>query len=258
MRFRSLLPPAAAAALVASLASAAPALASPSFHVATGPRGATASPANRGATQHSPYFAGYVFPVHNSKLNERATFVVPSVKCGKRDQAVEPSVAMDDVVSKATTSSGLFVACHKSKALYIPVLVLNGVETNYKMKVHAGDKVALYASENVTKGIVTFTDLTTKGKKTKTGAGVGSDEVEFPSFGDLAVFEGTSMKPLGVPNFGKIGFSGAKLLGQGIGSYPAAIRVRFDRYNSTDTVLQIHTGGLSSSGLSFKTVFKHS
>lgn len=257
MRPRSLLASAAAAALVASLASAAPAFAS-TFRAGPALRSVSASPAQRGATQHSQFFAGYVFPVHNPKLSERATIFVPSVKCGKRDQAVEPSVAMDDVASKATTSSGLFVACHKGKALYIPVLVLDGVETNYKMKVHAGDKVAFSATEGPTKGTVTFTDLTTKAKKTKTSAGVGSDQLEFPSFGDLAVFEGTSMKPLGVPDFGKLDFSGAKLLGQGIGKYPAKTRLRFDRYNSTDTVLQIHTGGLSSDGLSFKTLFKHS
>lgn len=254
MRLRSLL----AAAFIGSLASPAAAFASSTFRPGAAPRAVSASPASRGATHHSSNFAGYVIAGSNSNLNARATIVVPGVKCGKRDQAVGPSVGMDDVVSKAITAADLFVACSQGKALFVPALVLNGVETNYKLKVHPGDKVALYASETATKGTVTFTDLTTKAKKTKTGPGVGTDGVEFPWIGDVAVFKGTSTKPLGVPNFGTIGFTGAKVLGKALGGYPHKALVRFDRYNSKNTILQIHTTGLSSSGLSFKTLFKHS
>jgi hypothetical protein len=258
VRYRALLASSAAAALVASLASAAPAFASTTFRAGAAPRGVSASPASGGVTQHSPLFAGYIFPEPNNTLNERATFAVPTMKCGKRDQGVGPSVGMNEQTSGAPTSVALLLVCHKGKPLYFAALTLNGTETNYKVKAHAGDKIALFASENFSKGKVTLSDLTTKVKKSLTNSGTGGDAVTDPWVGDTPVFKGTSSRPLGVPNFGQIDFTGAKIFGQAVGKYPHNLLERFDRYNASDTTLQIHTSGFSNGGLSFKTLFKHS
>ncbi len=201
-------------------------------------------------------FAGWLIAASHPNLNAQARLVVPSVKCAKRDQGVDPSVGMNEASSGAATSAALLIFCQKGKAQRFAALTLNGTEKNYKIKVHPGDKVALDASESSTKGTVTVNDLSSKQKRTLTNAGTGGPKVAYPWIGDVAVFKGSSTRPLGVPSFGTIDFSGAKILNQALGDYPHGALKRFDRYNSTDTIPEIHTGAVS--GGSFKTIFKHS
>ncbi|HEY3945126.1 MAG TPA: hypothetical protein VGL78_07870, partial [Solirubrobacteraceae bacterium] len=89
--------------------------------------------------------------------------------------------------------------------------------------------------------------------KSKTSAGYSSF-VANPWVGD--VVWRTKSGAQGVPDFGKIHFRTATLNGTPFGSLTP--QVRFNRYNSSKTTLQIQTGGYGPSMQAFGTTFKHS
>jgi hypothetical protein len=183
---------------------------------------------------------------------------VPALKCTTATRAILASVGMFAGSDTNFSAAELFVGCSAGKPTFFPKLTINDTAANFKKaKAHPGDRVVLKATEGASKTVVTVNDTTTKLKKTLTGAGVsGGGKVGFPWVGDQASFN-SSHHELGVPDFGKISFSGAKVARQALGSFGGKLS-RFNRTDSTETTLQIKTGTIASNMESFKTIFEHS
>lgn len=236
---RCLLPLAAAAAFAAPLGLAAPAL------------------AHSGApTKKSTRFAGYDLntkfsgPAVNKDVT--ATIIVPKLKCTKTNRAIGVNAGLFEDSMSNPSSGGLFVGCVNGKARYYPFLTINGHKTTYPGTVaHVGDEVTVEADVNPTETEAEVFDHTQGWDKSKTGA-TYSHFVGWPWIGDRPwkTTHGTE----GVPNFGKITFSTATIVGAPFGDRPHL--TRFNRYKGS--TLQISTGNFASSEMTFSTVFKHS
>lgn len=245
MRIRSALPFAAAAALAAPVGLAGPALAS------SGGRSSVVK-------TKSTTFAGYHALHAASSMTVSTKVVVPSLKCTKASRAIAPGASFLTVSS--ASAAELFVGCSKGKAQFYPSLVINGTRHNYpSLHAHPGDAVALTVSENASGTTASVVDSTHKSvKKTVKGSGTMQPLTD-PMIGDFPWFKSSSsMKPEGVPDFGKLGFSASMINGATVGSYSSGTLFQVSRYNSTLTTLQIAAGKLAGDNASFKTVFKHS
>lgn len=179
------------------------------------------------------------------------TIVVPKLKCTTADRAIAAGTGV--VTQAARTSAELFVGCVKGRPKYFPVLIVNGRQINYRaLEVHAGDRIALSASESARGARVSVIDKTQKSIK-KTITAHGARRVGDPWVGDQAWSD--SGKTERVPNFDTLGYSNSKLNGRKLGSSGGKLK-RFNRVSMTRK-LQIVTGTLARDGESFKTLFKH-
>jgi hypothetical protein len=152
--------------------------------------------------------------------------------------------------SYATYSSAfVFVGCQNGAAQYFPALVVNGTETNYtSTALSAGDAIKLYASVSATAVKVKVTDVTKGITEKLIGSGASADAAYV---GDSDWVSGGTL--LGVPNFGKLRFTGCKVDGMTLASWsPTQYR------RVSGSTVQIATGALSSTGTAFTTSFKHS
>lgn len=236
-----------AAALAAALGLAVPALAS--THGAAAPYARASIP-----TKKSTGFAGYQIHAKNGMTGVTTTIVVPKLKCSKTNRAIGASVGLDQDSNSNPFSANLFIGCVKGKATYFPFLTVKGHRQSYpKTVAHPGDMVTLEVAANTTETVVEVDDLTHSFSKSKTSAGYSSF-VANPWVGD--VVWRTKSGAQGVPDFGKIHFRTATLNGTPFGSLTP--QVRFNRYNSSKTTLQIQTGGYGPSMQAFGTTFKHS
>ncbi len=251
-----------AATFSAAAVSAAPALASSAGRAGPAPRGLAAAPNIRASvpTEKSTSFAGYEIDSGKSGgTTVTASLTAPKVKgCTKTDKAIAPSAGMDVNSPSNYSDADLFVGCYKGKAKLFPALTINSVEKNYTTTaIHPGNKVVLTTAVTSKTTKVTFFDETTKVKKTETGSGE-TGGVGYPWVGDVA-WDFTSGVLAPVPNFGKVKLSGAKVGGKALGSYAASdVLYRYNRYNSSETTLQIKTGPFASNQENFSTAFKHS
>lgn len=256
MKTKSLL--SAGAAAVASLGLSSPALASSLGHAGAAPHpahGAFASPQLRTSivTRKSTTFAGYDVAATDGPATTQAKFVVPKVKCTNTDRGIAASAGALVNSYSNFSDADVFIGCINGKARFFPALTIDLNETNYtNVKLHPGDTVLLKAVVTHTHQTMTVEDKTTgvtKSLSSNTGGGVG-----FPWVGEVSWYKPSQ---LGVPNFGKIAFTGAKVAGHSLGSFASNPGLdRWNRYDSSYTTLQIKTGRLNSAA--FKSLFEHS
>ncbi len=255
LRVRSVLCLAAMATIVVQLGATGAAFASSAGQGAGGVHGAPGSPAGhmQRPDTNNATFAGFsVQGGGEATFTVTANVVVPKLTCSSGpERAIAPSVGVYNMSSNFSAAS-LFVGCYQGKPHYFPSLVINGANHNYAtLKAGAGDKVVLHVSQSASGTVVSVVDKSRKGVK-KTLNGAGSQGGSAPWVGDSAW---NNPGLLGVPNFGKIDFSGSTLDGRPFGSAGSAL-VRWDRVNGPTT--QITTSAFASNHESFATVFKHS
>jgi hypothetical protein len=256
MRIRnavSVAAPVAAALALASSASASPAI------------GGAARPQVLGsnAASHSgipnPFFAGWAVAGGDGRFTETATIVLPKLKCGKAQQAIDPDVGTDINANSSADSAGVFVGCVGGKARYFPAFTVEGTFKNFpKLKAKAGDKVVLKEVINTARpGKLSVVDKTTK-SASKTVTIPAVTDTDHPWVGDDAWSKNGGMTLWPVPHFGTITFSHTRFLGEQMRKFfPHHEMAAFDRYKSPST-LQIKTGKWASDLETFKTVFHHS
>src|SRR4029077_4418186 len=197
-------------------------------------------------------FAGYQTAVTpaGSATSSAATFIVPTLSCKTANAGNFPNAG----VGATSTSSlaGVFTGCVKGSAVYCPVLVVNGTETNYtKTPLSAGDVINLSASVT-TSGITVQVTDTTKGvsvTNTITGAGASANAAWI---GDDAWSSNTGTL-LGVPNFGKLKFFNCLIDGTALQSLNPQEYQRVTHVG----VVQIATGPFSPAPAAFATYYKH-
>lgn len=255
LRVRSVLCLAALATIVVQVGATGSAFASAAGQGPGGGRGGPGSAAGhmRRVNTNNATFAGYsVQGGGQGTFTVTATMVVPKLTCSSGpEQAIAPSVGVYNLSGKFSAAS-VFVGCSQGKPHYFLSLVINGANHNYAaLKAGAGDKVVLHVSQSASGTVVSVVDTSRTGVK-KTLSGAGSQGGSAPWVGDSGW---NNPGLLGVPNFGKIDFSGSTLDGQPFGSAGSAL-VRWDRVNGTTT--QITTSAFASNHESFTSVFKHS
>jgi hypothetical protein len=239
-------------------------LAAPGLASSTGRAGGAArgAPAFSGARARTPTskttnFAGYgVKGTGGGTWKVSAHLVVPKVKCtSKTERAIDASVGVYGQSKNRFSSAGVFVGCYKGKAQYFLAFVVNGTPRNFsKLAVRRGDTVALHVSQSSASTVVSATDKSRNGVK-KTLHGAGNTVGGGPWVGDTAW---DNPGELGVPDFGKLHFSKAKLNGMAFGTAGGSALVRYYRAKGTTLqTIQIKTGKLIA-GKSFTTTFKHS
>jgi hypothetical protein len=243
----------------ASLGLSSPALASSLGHAGAAPHpahGAFASPQLRTSivTGKSETFAGYDIPAVDGGATTQAKFVVPNVKCTHTDRGIAASAGAYVGSFYNFSDADVFIGCSNGKAKFFPALTLNNNETNYTtVKLHPGDTVQLKVAVTMAHQTVSVADKTTgvtKSRSTSLSSGVG-----YPWVGEVSWYKNSNQ--LGVPNFGKIAFTGAKVAGHSLGSYATSTGLeRWNRYDPSFTVLQIKTGKIASTA--FKSLFEHS
>lgn len=202
----------------------------------------------------SDTFAGYDIPVTDGPATTQAKFVVPKVKCTHTDRGIAASAGALVNSYSNFSDADVFIGCHNGKARFFPALTIDNNETNYtNVKLHPGDTVLLKAVVTNSHQTMTVEDKTTgvtKSLSSSTGGGIG-----FPWVGEVSWYINSNQ--LGVPNFGKIAFTDAKVAHHSLGSYASNPGLeRWNRYDSSLTILKIKTGKIS--GAAFKSIFEHS
>ena len=203
------------------------------------------------ATTNNQTTAGYKTTVAaGSATSAAATFTVPRLSCTTATRVIAPLAGMTTNNNKIFSVAAVHVGCVKGKAVYYPLLVVNGNETNYTTThFAAGDVINLSTSVTTSGTTVQLTDVTKNVTKTRTGAGASATAAwiahdAWPSRTGI----------LGVPNFGKLAFTNCLIDGKALGHWhPQA----YQRVNSHGTV-QIATGGLWPGGTAFTTHYRHS
>ena len=193
-------------------------------------------------------FAGYQTAVTaGSATSSAATFTVPTLSCKTANTGNFPNAG----VGATSTSSlaGVFTGCVKGSAVYFPVLVVNGTETNYtKTPLSAGDVINLSASVTTSGTTVQVTDVTKNVTKKLTGAGASATGA---GMGDGAWYVNGTL--LGVPKFGTLTFTSCRIDGKALASGSPS---GYLRANSAG-IVQIAPGALSPAGTAFTTYYDH-
>jgi Peptidase A4 family len=203
------------------------------------------------ASASSPTFAGYaVQGGGEASFSVSARIRVPKLKCSRGpERAVDPSVGVYN--AKKFSSAGVFVGCYKRKAYAFLSFVVDGQDHNYKkLAARAGDTVALRVSQSSASTKLSAVDMARKRVK-KSLKGTGSKTASRPWVGDSG-WDNPGL--VGVPNFGKLHYSGALLDGEPFGSSSAVIRVN----RVKGKTVEIRTGAFAANQKSFSTHFKHS
>jgi hypothetical protein len=205
----------------------------------------TAGPTN------TRYFAGYQTNVAaGSATTVTATFTVPGLACAPSNLGIS-AIAGEYVNSNLRlTGASVAIKCEFGKAVYFPLLAINGVGTSYRTSPFAaGDVINLSASETTSAATVKVTDVTKGVTKTLTGAGA-SPRAAF-ILNDAAISNAGIL--LGVPNFGKLKFTNCLIDGTALQSlHPQELQ----RVNHAG-VVQIATGPFSPAPAAFATYYKH-
>jgi hypothetical protein len=199
-------------------------------------------------------FAGYQTAVTaGSATSSAATFIVPTLSCTTANVGIGADAGVAANNFKTASVAGVFTGCANGKAVYFPFLVVNGTEANYtSTHFSAGDVINLSASVTTSGSTVQVTD-TTKGvsvTNTITGAGASANAAWI---GDDAWFSSTGTR-LGVPNFGKLKFTGCLVDGTALQTWNPQ---QYQRVNAKG-IVQIATGPFSPAPAAFATYYKHS
>jgi hypothetical protein len=197
-------------------------------------------------------FAGYQAAVKTGSATVSATsFTVPTLTCTTTDRAITNVAGVAENNYKTVSVSVVFTGCVSGQAVYFPILVDNGHETDYNSApVAVGDVIDLTTKVSTNRTRVQVTDVTTGVTQKIIGPGASADAAYM---GDDGAASGTSSL-LHVPDFGKLTFKSCLIDGTALASWhPQA----YQRVNSIGT-LQISTGNFWPGGTAFTTHFVHS
>lgn len=257
MRIRSSFQFVTAVTAAVSMGFVTPGLASSTGRAVGGAGEAPASSGGHSSTTpvNNHVFAGYSVHRRGGTWKVSAHIVVPTVRCAKATRrAIDASVGVRGQ-KRRSSSAGVFVGCHKGKPHYFIVLVVNGANHEYRRLVpEPGDRVALHVFQSPTSIVVSAIDKSRQGVR-QTLHGAGTKGGNGPWVGDTA-WDKPIPNELGVPNFGTLQFSNAKLNGKPFGAAGGSALVRWNRVKGTTTT-QIKTSKLIGEK-SFTTTFKHS
>lgn len=200
-------------------------------------------------TSRTPQFAGYQVNATGPAVTVTTTVVVPRVKrCGSGARAIAAGV--DALSGGLLASAGVSIGCASGKARYYPVMMEAGTTKTYpSLAARPGDKVTTTIHLTAGNGTLSVVDLTHK-RVHKTMTVSGSIGTADPQVGEL------KLTPAGIPSFGKLSFSGSKLMGQPFGDYAGEL-IRYDMATGAGTV-QIKTGNFARGQESFAGTFEHS
>jgi hypothetical protein len=228
----------AAAALVATGLSAAPAYA------------ATASWSAATANGTSRSEAGYALGPAPASASASMTFSVPRLVCPASGLlGIAPGAFIFTHSGSTASLSGatVFVVCQNGTTFYQAETIVNGKLTALPVAVARGDKVTTTVSVSATKVSVTLNDATRHLSYTRTGTGTTPVQV---LDGIDSLNSGTTQ--LGVPNFGSLVFSSSSVDGK---TLKAAAAKAIDRKSATH--VEITTGTLDATGTRFTETFRH-
>ena len=197
-------------------------------------------------------FAGYEAAVKaGSATVSAASFTVPTLTCTTTDRGITNSAGVEENNYKTASVSVVFSGCVNGQAVYFPILVDNGHETDYtSAPVAAGDVIDLTTKTSTNRTRVQVTDVTTGVTQKIIGPGASASAAYM---GDTGAASSTGSLQH-VPDFGKVTFKNCLVDGKALASWhPQA----YQRVNSIGRV-QITTGAFWPGGTAFTTHFQHS
>jgi hypothetical protein len=208
------------------------------------PAGARVLPP-QGISQNDFFFAGY--EARESVTSVSASFTVPKLTCPNSGMlGIAPGVSLTGGTS---TEADVAVLCQNGAPHDVARMFLNNSPPySLPMAISPGDTMAVSVTETPTAGMATITDLTQQTSVTKRASGASN---VLARIGDGSVLDNTGLL-LGVPSFGTVTFSAAKVNGSALGaSSPTPVN------RTLFSTLKIFTGVLDSTGTSFTTNFQH-
>jgi hypothetical protein len=197
-------------------------------------------------------FAGYQAAVRaGSATTSTASFTVPTLTCTTADRAITNSAGVEENNYKTASVAVVLSGCVNGQAVYFPILVDNGHETDYtSTPLSAGDVITVTTKVSNFRTRVQVTDVTSGVTQKILGPGASASAAYMGNTG--AASSTGSLQH--VPDFAKLTFKDCLIDGKALGSLrPQA----YQRVNSIGT-LQIRTGGLWPGGTAFTTHYVHS
>jgi len=216
-----------------------------------GGRGPASARPGAPAVINNPFFAGYQASVApGSATSSVAQFKVPRLSCTTAFRAIALGIGVQVNNFRSFSAASVFTGCHRGRAVFFPVLLINGNEVNYTTRsLRAGDVIKVSVKVTTRGTTVQVTDVTTGVTKRRTGSGARSSSA---FVGDNS-WSANGTTPLGVPGFGTLTFTSCLVDGRALArSHPA----RYQLVNSRN-VVQIATGALSPGGTAFATHYRH-
>ena len=204
------------------------------------------------ATISNRTFAGYQAAVKaGSATVSVASFTVPTLTCTTTDRGITNVAGVSENNYKTASVAVVFTGCVSGQAVYFPILVDNGKETDYtSTPLAAGDVIDLTTKVSTNRTRVQVTDVTTGVTQKIIGPGSSASAAYM---GDTGAASSTGSLQH-VPDFGKLTFKSCLIDGTALASWrPQA----YQRVNSIGT-LQISTGNFWPGGTAFTTHFQHS
>jgi len=201
------------------------------------------SPQGTGETDF--FFAGY--EARESVTSASASFTIPKLTCPNSGMlGIAPGVSL---TGATTTEADVAVLCQNGALHDVARMFLNNSPPyDLPIAINPGDTMAVSVSETPAADTATITDLTQQTSVTKRASGASN---VLARIGDGSVLDNTGLL-LGVPPFGAITFSAAKVNGSALGaSSPTPVN------RTLFSTLKISTGALDSTGTSFTTNFRH-
>src|SRR5215469_9024726 len=197
-------------------------------------------------------FAGYQATVTTGSATvSAASFTVPALSCTAKDRAIAPSAAVWVNNFKSLSAAFVFTGCVHGKARYFPGLVSNGREFDHtSTPFAAGDVIDVTTKVSTAGTKIIVKDVTTGVTVQHRGRGA-SAKAAFIGEVSWANRNGSRQ---GVPNFGKLAFTGCLIDGKSLGSWHPR---KYQRVNGSGTV-EISTGGLWPGGAAFTTHYQNS
>jgi peptidase A4-like protein len=192
------------------------------------------------------FFAGY--EAREPVTSVSASFTVPKLTCPNSGiLGIAPGVSL---TGGTTTEADVAVLCQNGAPHDVARMFLNNSPPySLPIAINPGDTMAVSVTETPTADMATITDLTQQTSVTKRASSGASNVVA--RIGDGSVLDNTGLL-LGVPPFGTVTFSAAKVNGSALGaSSPTPV------YRTLFSTLKIFTGALDSTGTSFTTNFQH-
>ena len=197
-------------------------------------------------------FAGYQATVTTGSATvSAASFTVPALSCTAKDRAIAPSAAVWVNNFKSLSAAFVFTGCVHGKARYFPGLVSNGREFDHtSTPFAAGDVIDVTTKVSTAGTKIIVKDVTTGVTVQHRGRGA-SAKAAF--IGEVSWANRNGARQ-GVPNFGKLAFTGCLIDGKSLGSWHPR---KYQRVNGSGTV-EISTGGLWPGGAAFTTHYQNS
>ena len=198
--------------------------------------------------------AGYLKSSAPSSATAAVHFRVPTITCSSSVPMSEMldggAVAGLTLLTVKVTAGEVIEECQGTTAVYSALVSAGGTERAASFTPAPGNLIAVTASQSASASSVTIKDMTTGKSDHLTGGGTTNTDV----FEGLTVGVNASNAPYPVPTFTSVPFSAAHIDGATVAASGATA---YNLVNSSST-LQIKTGALGLTGISWKATFEHS